>query len=443
MNFHHTAVGLLSYALQSGLLLAVGLLLPRVLRLRHPQTLLVYWRVLLAVVLFLPLAATLWQPEAPLPRLAIGNMTVEAVVTTALPSALPAITWRGVAIAVAAIALLALLRLAIGLAYLHRCRRAAVALAPTPSPVRQIQRRLGLRIPFLVSDQLSVPLTFGWLRPTIIVPRSFHDLTEDQQEGVACHELIHVRRRDWPMIVLEEIVRAVLWFHPAVWVLLSKITLSREQVVDARAVRLTGKRRPYLDALWHIVCTYQRHANAPAVPLIGRRHLVERVAWLKKEISMSKARIAISVVILAAAVAATGVVGASVFPSASQSALDVEPMATQASSAKNTPEGDEEKLRTVSKDSVCDEITHPVVINKVNPKYPDEARREKVMGVVTLETVITEDGQVEKIEVLQSPDDRLSKASVDAVSQWTFEPALCDGRPVGVYYNLTLKFNLK
>ena len=158
---------------------------------------------------------------------------------------------------------------------------------------------------------------------------------------------------------------------------------------------------------------------------------------------MSKARIAISVVILAAAVAATGVVGASVFPSASQSVLDVEPMALQASSAKDTPEGDEEKLRTTSKDSVCDEITHPVVINKVNPKYPDEARREKVMGVVTLETVITEDGQVEKIEVLQSPDDRLSKASVDAVSQWTFEPALCDGRPVGVYYNLTLKFNLK
>jgi len=118
-------------------------------------------------------------------------------------------------------------------------------------------------------------------------------------------------------------------------------------------------------------------------------------------------------------------------------------MATQASPAKDAPDGDDEKLKTVSKDSVCNEITHPVVINKVNPKYPDEARKEKVMGVVTLETVITEDGTIDKIEVLRSPDERLSKASVEAVSQWTFEPALCDGRPVGVYYDLTLKFRLE
>ena len=49
----------------------------------------------------------------------------------------------------------------------------------------------------------------------------------------------------------------------------------------------------------------------------------------------------------------------------------------------------------------------------------------------------------DEIEVLRSPDDRLSKASVEAVRQWTFEPALCDGNPVGVYYNLTVAFRLK
>ncbi len=443
MNFHDTTIGLLSYALQSGLLLFVGLLLPRVLRLRHPETLLIYWRVLLIVVLLLPLAATIWQPEAPLPSLAIGSLTVETVVSSTLSQKMPGITWHGIMCAVVGVAMLALLRLAIGLVYLNRCRSAALALTPIPPPVRHLQQRLGLKIPFLVSNRLSVPLTFGWLRPAIIVPRSFHDLTEDQQEGVACHELIHVRRRDWPMTVLEEVVRAALWFHPAVWVLLSKIALSREQVVDSRAVRMTGKRRPYLDALWHIVCTYQRQANALAVPLIGRRHLVERVAWLKKEISMSKARIAFSIITLAAAVAVTGVVGASVFPSASEAAFDVKPMTAQRSAANDRWANDEEKLKTTSKETQCDEITHPVVIDKVNPTYPEEARKEKVMGVVTLETVINENGTVDEIEVLRSPDERLSKASVEAVGQWTFEPALCDGRPVGVYYNLTIKFNLK
>ena len=55
MNLHEAATALVSYAFQSGLLLAVGLVLPHVLRLRHPRTLLVYWRVLLIVVLLLPL----------------------------------------------------------------------------------------------------------------------------------------------------------------------------------------------------------------------------------------------------------------------------------------------------------------------------------------------------------------------------------------------------
>jgi TonB family protein len=118
-------------------------------------------------------------------------------------------------------------------------------------------------------------------------------------------------------------------------------------------------------------------------------------------------------------------------------------MASRSSPAKNESGGEDDQLKTTSKDTQCDEITHPVVIDKINPKYPEEARKEKVMGVVTLETVINENGTVDEIEVLRSPDERLSEAAVEAVSQWTFEPALCDGRPVGVYYNLTIKFSLK
>jgi hypothetical protein len=78
MNFYHAAAGLLSYVFQSGLLLAVGILLPRALRFRHPRTLLVYWRLLLLVVLLLPILPVVGQPTAPLPTLAIDGLTVEA-----------------------------------------------------------------------------------------------------------------------------------------------------------------------------------------------------------------------------------------------------------------------------------------------------------------------------------------------------------------------------
>jgi len=116
MNFHHVAAGLLSYVFQSGLLLAVGLILPRALRVRHPRTMLVYWRLLLLVVLLLPLLTAVWQPKAPLPTLVIDGLTVEAVVATALPAVVHALDWRIVIWVVAVVALLALLRLVVGLA---------------------------------------------------------------------------------------------------------------------------------------------------------------------------------------------------------------------------------------------------------------------------------------------------------------------------------------
>ena len=149
---------------------------------------------------------------------------------------------------------------------------------------------------------------------------------------------------------------------------------------------------------------------------------MERVAWLKKEISMSKARIAISVVILAAAVAATGVVGASVFPSASQSALDVEPMATQASSAKNTPEGDEEKLRTVSKDSVCDEITHPEAIQKVNRGPPSGPRIPAPCGPPIETPLSSIDSPADSAEDSPSFPVRVTCKSTHGTATWRESP---------------------
>ena len=123
MNFYHAAAGLLSYVFQSGLLLAVGLILPRALRVRHPRTMLVYWRLLLLVVLLLPLLTVVWQPNAPLPTLAIDGLTVDAVVATTLPAAAQAFDWWIVIAAAAVVMLLAVLRLVFGLVFLNRCRR--------------------------------------------------------------------------------------------------------------------------------------------------------------------------------------------------------------------------------------------------------------------------------------------------------------------------------
>jgi len=443
MNLHETATALLSYAMQSGLLLAVGLILPTALRLRHPRTLLVYWRVLLIVVLLLPLAPLDWVERTSLPYMKIEGLQVEAAVTTALPATLPGLSWRAVSLVIAGIAMLGIIRLVLGLEYLNRCRRRAQPLSPTPAPVSEIRQRLGLEVPFLVSSRLTAPLTYGCFRPAVLLPESFRELSADQQEGVACHELLHVWRRDWPKAFIEELLRALLWFHPAMWLILPRIALSREQVVDADTVRLTGKRRPYLEALWRVICTDHRGVAAVAVPLLGRRNLVDRVARLQKEMTMTKTRFACTILVLALVVPAVGVFGASVFRADAPTALSISGMPSAEGTDREQQKRTEPKLKTVSAEELCDEITHPVVVEKISPKYPSDAHEEKVTGMVIVESVVTEEGIVEEIQVLESPDERLSRAAVDAIRQWRFDPALCDGEPVAVYYNLTVNFRLE
>lgn len=449
MSFHDTAAAIVTYALQSGLLLTVGVLAPRLLRLRHPGTLLVYWHWLLAAVVLLPLAARFWQPVGELPVLRIDTAVVEEVVATALPSRSTSFSPAFPAAVIAAIAGLALARIAIGFAYLRRCRRDGRPVRPLPNHLAGLQRRLGLRVPFVISDRLSAPITFGWARPIVMVPPSFAALSADEQEGVACHELLHVRRRDWPVTFIEEVVRAVLWFHPAVWLLLGRAALSREQIVDEGTVRITGKRRPYLDALWRMVCSGQTETAVLAVPLLGRSHLRARVEHLQKEIVMTRTRIVVSSVILTAAVAA-GYVGASAVAPDHAARIDTLSLAGPRSTAidstrtdTDADSGETDQLRTKDFSGECNEITHPVVVEKVDPVYPEGARAERVTGMVIVETVVTSDGSVEDVRVLESPDERLSAAAVAAVRQWRFKPALCDGTPVGVYYNLTFKFHLQ
>ena len=90
------------------------------------------------------------------------------------------------------------------------------------------------------------------------------------------------------------------------------------------------------------------------------------------------------------------------------------------------------------------DMTAPEVTNKVDPKYPEETRKEGVSGTVILDVVIDSTGAVEDVNVLEDPDTRLSAAAVDAVRQWRFEPARDkNGKPIAVCYVLTVKFHLK
>ena len=88
-------------------------------------------------------------------------------------------------------------------------------------------------------------------------------------------------------------------------------------------------------------------------------------------------------------------------------------------------------------------VTKPLKIWAPAPIFTEEARRKQLTGVVILEAIIDEDGCVANAHVLQGLPAGLDRSALRAVSDWVFEPATLEGRPVRVNYSLTVSFKVK
>lgn len=89
------------------------------------------------------------------------------------------------------------------------------------------------------------------------------------------------------------------------------------------------------------------------------------------------------------------------------------------------------------------DIQPPVKLSGDTPVYTEEARQGRIQGVVILEAVIDVQGNVAEVTVLKGLPLGLSETAVAAAQAWKFRPALRNGEPVPVYYNLTVKFSLQ
>lgn len=86
--------------------------------------------------------------------------------------------------------------------------------------VRDLSRRLriGRRVRLLITDSRLGPAVFGLIRPTISLPLAIvRGKTRSQIEPILAHELMHVRRGDLWLSLLQVLARAMWWFHPLVW----------------------------------------------------------------------------------------------------------------------------------------------------------------------------------------------------------------------------------
>jgi TonB family protein len=419
---------LAAYSVQVALVVAVGGLTAALLRLRQPRVMLAYWQALLAACLLLPLLEP-WQQTGLAPT--GGGATAvsrKAPAVDSLASSLPLQAW--VLLVLGAGAGLGLLRLALGLWRLNHYRRTAQRIAPLPSALRDAQALVGVAPSFYFSDRVGTPVTLGWLDPAIILPRWFERMDESHQRTIACHELLHVARRDWLLNLLEELVLAFFWFHPAVRWAVRNIRLSREQVVDSDVVALSGARKPYLHALLEIAG--MPRARTLLAPLfLVENQLERRVAILVKEVRMSKPRLIASLVIALAVVVGTSWWGVKTFW------LRAPAKGSLTANIAAVPRRELGKVYTVG-----DGVTAPIPIYKPEPPYTDKARAAKLQGTGVYSAVIDDSGNVADVQVVRSLEKGLDESAMQTVRTWKFKPAMKDGKPVSVKGTLEVSFRL-
>jgi len=91
---------------------------------------------------------------------------------------------------------------------------------------------------------------------------------------------------------------------------------------------------------------------------------------------------------------------------------------------------------------VAPDVMENRLAHEVAPQYPESARQAGVQGTVLLEIVVSPDGAVTQIKPVSGPD-ALSKAAIDAVRWWRYQPYLVNGQPTIVESTVTVHFKLE
>jgi beta-lactamase regulating signal transducer with metallopeptidase domain len=312
---------LLFWSAQVAVLALAAAFLPRLLQLRQPRVLLAYWRTLLAIAFLLPVI----QPWHRVPAFSAIVLApdVTNVAATPIPVAshwnFPSLELIAQILGIAILAGIAVrfAILALGLLKLRQFRQSSSSIssfAETAAVLEEMRATLKARAEFRLSSDVLSPVTFGFTTPVILLPVRFPAMDARFQSAIACHELLHVRRCDWAHHLLEEVIRAIFWFHPAIAWLIARVRLAREQVVDLEVVQLTNARKTYLQALLEFTAGRAPATPIPAPPFLVERQLAERVALMLKEVRMSRTRLIASLTAISCCITLAIVLAVWTFP---------------------------------------------------------------------------------------------------------------------------------
>lgn len=401
-----------AWSAQAAVVVAIASVLPWLLRLDTPGVRYAFWRAVAVLCLALPWIQPVqrWQPfDRPAPV-----HVVEAFVRSGAEPGVQASSRPDVAVLLIAIILLGtLIRLcwlAIGVLRLRQLRRTGIP-ADHATVHAELQRTLGTHADARYAAQLDHPVTFGLLNPVVLLPEALRFRPADIQRAVIGHELIHVQRRDWAWLIVEELAVCLLWFHPGAWWLASRIQLAREEVVDELTVLLTGRRKAYVEAL---LAFSDSTSVVPTAAFARRRHLFRRIALVSKEDVMSSRRIVASCGAMALVVLGGSWYAVSAFPLHRSS---------QSSQLQDGPGPLEQRAHAVTPENPI-----PRRVHYEPPVLPDTPEG----GTVVVKVTLDESGNVAEARTTEAsiggfnftghPTGSLIDAVVTSVRGWRYDP---------------------
>jgi len=266
--------------------------------------------------------------------------------------------------------------------------------------------------------KVETPILTGLRRPAIILPASAREWTAEQRRMVLTHELTHFRHGDCWSNLLAQAIRAAFWFHPVVWLLVSRMSREQELTCDEAVVASGHSPQDYaaflLDAVRNL---HSREMFACAMAGSGSHSLKLRFANLldSRPRTLLSRRLVASMAVFAVAATMLAVVR----PVWAQNENKVEPY------------------------KVGNGVAPPKVLYKVEPDYTQEDKDAKIEGTVVLKMVITAEGLAENIDVVRSLTAGLDQKAIEAIGQWKFQPGTKDGQAVAVWATIEVNFRLK
>jgi beta-lactamase regulating signal transducer with metallopeptidase domain len=134
--------------------------------------------------------------------------------------------------------------------------------------IADLSERAGLKkgVELVESAMVRTPMVLGHLKPMILFPMGvINRLSPEEVEAILAHELAHVLRNDYVFNILQSVVEALFYFHPAVWWMSAQISNERESACDDIAINLIKNKMNYARALVAI----QEMAYFPMTPALA------------------------------------------------------------------------------------------------------------------------------------------------------------------------------